>query len=290
MIISKVLNNNCVVSRDENDKEVILMGSGLAFGLKKGDFLDRKRVQKVFRLEHSVLSKFQNVVKDIPAQYILAADKVIAYIKAKTEAEISDSIYITLTDHIWASSERIKKGIKFDNVLLINVRGLYRKEYEVALIVTKMLKDYLKLDFDESETDFITLHIINAQMESEMTHIHKITKIVSDISEYVIELLQINPNADRISFDRFLVHCRFLIQKVVTGKEHEPKTEEPISKFIKRFMFKEYPESESLRGCVDGIARIIKNECHYLINEDERLFLYIHVARLEMREKRSDYA
>lgn len=36
MIITKVLNNNVVIS-EENHQEVVLMGRGLAFGCKAGD-------------------------------------------------------------------------------------------------------------------------------------------------------------------------------------------------------------------------------------------------------------
>ena len=37
MTIDKVLNNNVVISHDENGAEVVLMGRGLAFGRRAGD-------------------------------------------------------------------------------------------------------------------------------------------------------------------------------------------------------------------------------------------------------------
>lgn len=34
MIIHKILNNNVIVSKDENDQEMIVMGRGITFGKK----------------------------------------------------------------------------------------------------------------------------------------------------------------------------------------------------------------------------------------------------------------
>lgn len=280
MIALKVLNNNCVVSKDDG-KEVILMGSGLGFGLRKGDTLDIKKIQKVFRLERSILSKFQNVIKEIPSKYIMATDKAITYIKENVDCKINDSIYITLSDHIWISSDRIKRSEKFDNILLVNVKALYHKEYEVALHVTKILKEFLDVDFDEAEADFITLHIINASINGEMTNIHKITRIVSKISDYVVSKLSIDLSVDGIVFDRFLVHCRFLIQKIISGQ----KTKEQFSSFIHRLILKDSESGTKEKECIDGIVEIVKNECNYTISGDEKLFLYIHIAKLETHRK-----
>ena len=47
MIVEKVLNNNVVVSIDPNTrKEVILMGSGIAFNKKPGQLIDDKKMKK----------------------------------------------------------------------------------------------------------------------------------------------------------------------------------------------------------------------------------------------------
>ena len=47
MIVEKVLNNNVVVSIDpKTKKEVILMGSGIAFNKKPGQQIDRKKNRK----------------------------------------------------------------------------------------------------------------------------------------------------------------------------------------------------------------------------------------------------
>lgn len=43
MRIEKVLNNNVVISLDASGKDVIVMGSGIAFQKKRGDIIDQKK-------------------------------------------------------------------------------------------------------------------------------------------------------------------------------------------------------------------------------------------------------
>ncbi|MBM7656108.1 CAT RNA binding domain-containing protein [Neobacillus cucumis] len=44
MVITQVINNNIAISIDDQGDEVILIGKGLAFGKKKGDLIDNKKV------------------------------------------------------------------------------------------------------------------------------------------------------------------------------------------------------------------------------------------------------
>ena len=54
MKIQKILNNNVVIARDENDKEVIVMSLGLGFRKKQGDLFPRDDSQKIFVLSDEV--------------------------------------------------------------------------------------------------------------------------------------------------------------------------------------------------------------------------------------------
>ena len=65
MKISKVINNNVLSAFDENGQEVVLMGRGLGFKAKTGDDIDESRVQKVFCIENSALSRqFQEMISN----------------------------------------------------------------------------------------------------------------------------------------------------------------------------------------------------------------------------------
>nr|1L1C_A Chain A, Transcription antiterminator licT [Bacillus subtilis]1L1C_B Chain B, Transcription antiterminator licT [Bacillus subtilis] len=52
MKIAKVINNNVISVVNEQGKELVVMGRGLAFQKKSGDDVDEARIEKVFTLDN----------------------------------------------------------------------------------------------------------------------------------------------------------------------------------------------------------------------------------------------
>lgn len=44
----KILNNNVVITTDENDKEIVVMGKGIALKKCIGDYIPKEMIDKVF--------------------------------------------------------------------------------------------------------------------------------------------------------------------------------------------------------------------------------------------------
>ena len=119
MKISKVINNNVLSAFDENGQEVVLMGRGLGFKAKTGDDIDESRVQKVFCIENSALSRqFQEMISNIPMEHMQISADIISYAKNECGMELNQSIYVALTDHINFAIERYRKGIALTNAIL----------------------------------------------------------------------------------------------------------------------------------------------------------------------------
>ena len=112
MKIGKILNNNVVVIFEEGKTEKIVMGRGIAFGKKVGDIIDEGKIDKTFLLENSDNnSKLQQLLKDIPSEYLNTTEKIIEYAKTKAERSLNDFLYITLMDHIYMAIVRTKEGV-----------------------------------------------------------------------------------------------------------------------------------------------------------------------------------
>lgn len=89
MKISKVINNNVLSAFDENGQEVVLMGRGLGFKAKTGDDIDESRVQKVFCIENSALSRqFQEMISNIPMEHMQISADIISYAKNECGMEL----------------------------------------------------------------------------------------------------------------------------------------------------------------------------------------------------------
>jgi len=64
--ITKVINNNIVVSRDDSQREVVLMGKGLGFQKHVGQTIDPKKIEKTYIMkDHGMTKRFQEMADNI---------------------------------------------------------------------------------------------------------------------------------------------------------------------------------------------------------------------------------
>lgn len=52
MRVSKILNNNLVLSKNEKNEEIIVKGLGIGFRAKRGDKIDESLIEKIFYPEN----------------------------------------------------------------------------------------------------------------------------------------------------------------------------------------------------------------------------------------------
>lgn len=273
-IAKRVYNNNVVLSENKRGEEVIFVGKGLAYGLSKGDTIDLEKAEKTFELSRESNQKFIDLIKDVSPEDILLCERVITYIKEQSNKEIDDSIYVTLTDHIINMIDRIRMGIDFDSAILLNIKSLYKQEYYIALQVVKILRKELNMKIDDSEASFITLHIVNAEMSSNMMQMYEVTTIMEGILGIVRNEFNITEN-NSDSYDRFITHCRFFVQRVINREylDKDPSTYEQMFKVMLDLYKKQY-------SCVHKIADYIEKKYNYLVEDDERMYLLIHLVKL----------
>lgn len=160
MVIKKVLNNNTAVIKGEDGKERIVMGRGLGFKKKEGDPVDEEKVDKIFTLtSDSTLYKFEQLITQIPMETVTLTDRIITMAKAELGKPLNDSIYITLTDHIYASLTRIQEGVTVKNPILYDIKRFYSSEYRIALQALDCIYGATGIQLPKDEAGFIALHL-----------------------------------------------------------------------------------------------------------------------------------
>ena len=108
MKIAKILNNNVVVVLDEQQREQVVMGRGLAFQKRTGDELDESKIEKIFALQSDELvRRLSELLNQIPLEVMTACDRIIELARGRL-GKLQDSLYITLTDHCFFAIERLK--------------------------------------------------------------------------------------------------------------------------------------------------------------------------------------
>lgn len=92
------------------------------------------------------------------------SDDIIVYAKLTLKKSLNDTIYISLTDHLYTTLERKKQGIAIKNLLLWDIKRLFSEEYEVGVNALKMVQKRVGMELSTDEACFIALHLVNAEM------------------------------------------------------------------------------------------------------------------------------
>ncbi|HAZ2749644.1 TPA: PTS transporter subunit EIIC [Enterococcus faecalis] len=181
MIIHKILNNNVVITLDDDKREQIVMGKGIAFKKRIGDWVPDESIDQVFYLANQETSlKFQELLGNIPLEMMKLSDDIIVYAKSTLKKSLNDTIYISLTDHLYTALERKKQGIAIKNLLLWDIKRFFPEEYEVGVNALKMVQKRVGMELSTDEAGFIALHLVNAEMEEEVGNIYELTKLMQE--------------------------------------------------------------------------------------------------------------
>lgn len=284
MIVEKVLNNNVVVSIDPTTrKEVILMGSGIAFNKKPGQLIDVKRIEKTFIVDDENLgNKIKKLINQIPEGIFELTDEIITHAIVELNVELDKQIYVSLADHIAFAVKRFKNGITIKNELLNEIRRVHRNEFRVSLWAVDYINRNLDIQLPEDEAGFIALHFVNASYKETTMKSVESTKIIKDILNIIKYYFAIELDEDDLNYDRLLTHLKYFAKRIVNNNKHNSTD----SSFVK-VISTTYPEAY---GCAIKIGEYILMHNNYEVDEDELVYLTMHIQRVisVAREKREN--
>lgn len=274
MIIKKILNNNVVITTNYQMEEIIVMGKGLAYGKQAGDNIDMNKINKTFEVSLKPSQrKMINMLKDIPLEYMEISDCVIK--EAKVDLEVDDSLYISLTDHIHTSIERYKEGDYLKNHMLFEIKNFYPKEFELGLLTLELIKEKYGINMEEDEAAFLALHIVSSEVGRNISDIYEITNFILEIIGIVKDYFKLELDEDSLSYYRFVTHLKFFGLRVFNKiKQVEDIT---LNNDLLEIMKEKYVESYL---CTSKIQSHIEKTYHYELNDEEVLYLTIHVAKI----------
>ncbi len=273
MQIYKVINNNMVSVRNDKGQETMLKGLSIGFKKKPGDVVDEEKIEQRFVLENEMIDRrFNEIIVDIDKNVIDVCIDVISKLKEDSKVKLNDSIYVTIIDHVSNLIDRLKLGIKFDNSILWDIRRIYPNEYSLAKEAVKVLSEKLLYDFDENEANFITLHIVNAEVLNDMHETYQITNAINDICDIVSSDLHSEFSDDDYYYNRFVMHLRYMLER---GKQKFSKNENSGNDVLDTLVIK-YPQ---VWETVDKITKYINSVLKYNVSNEQQLYLMVHLVR-----------
>lgn len=275
MVIKKIFNNNAILAKNPNEQEFVVMGCGIAFKKKLGDKVDESLIEKTFILKHKDASeKFKLLLDDIPTEHVALCYDIIEYAKNILGVELSDYIYVTLTDHISYAIKMFDENIKNSNVLIWEIKKFYPKEFSIGLKALDFIDSELNKRLPDDEAGNIALHLINAQVNNSTSKVKDIanqTKMVQDILNIVKYTYNIPLDESSLNYERFVTHLRFFFQRL-NAKQITESEDDFLLKQVKAKYKKAYE-------CMLKIQKYLEME----LSEEEQLYLTIHIQRVTQR-------
>ena len=272
MKIAKVLNNNVVVVQDRSGREQVVMGRGLAFQKRAGDDLDSEKIEKVFALQSDVLiQRLGELLSQIPLEVMTTCDRIIA-LATERLGKLQESLYITLTDHCNFAIERQQKGLSIKNVLLWETRRLYPKEFALGQEARAIIARRLGVELPEDEAGFIALHLVTAQLNSEMPEVMHVTRVMQEILQLVKYQLQLEYDEESLSYQRFVTHLKFFAQRMLTRSVVQDDDAELHSAVRDNYA--------KAWTCAEKVARHLHKSYRCELTTEEIMFLAIHIERV----------
>ena len=280
MIIIRILTNNAVVIDDENQQEKIVCGKGIAFKKRPGMEIDEMSINQTFILEGGgEYSRFEQLLKDVPLEYLELSSEIINMAKLEFAKKFKDNVIITLSDHLYVAIKRCREGMTISNPLLWDIKNFYEIEYDIGLRALELIKNKFHIQLPNDEAGFIALHIVNVELdEDNMDHIFQVTKVIQEIMTIVKYHFHAEFDTSNVYYYRFITHLKFFALRLLKDNQFNEDEENELLDVVKDKYCTSYE-------CVLKIKDFLEKKYNYTLQEDEIVYLTIHVHRVVHKTK-----
>lgn len=281
MKVKKTINNNIVCVIDKKGSEMIVTGLGIGFKKKIGELIDESKIDKIYRMEDKGQQRrLRELVAQIPIEDLELTSRLIEDIKLQIHQPLNESLLITLADHISFALKRKREGIEFSNPLAGEIMTYYPTEYHLGQQCLRVISETYGTELHPDEAAFIALHIVNAELNTNMSQMHKITELIHGCIEVTERYYNKRFDRESLDFQRFTVHLRYFVKRILSDmalKDTEDESDASFRKMIAMTCRKHY-------GCAEKIGEYIKEVLDIDLTEEEKVYLTIHLKRINMAD------
>lgn len=273
MVIQRIYNNNIVSSFDERNREILLMGKGIGWQVKPGQPVDKKKIEKIFRMDTpESMERLKQLFLEVDMEAIQISSQIVDSARTILKKKLNKNVYITLTDHISFAIERMKKGIVLKSALQWEIQKLYPAEFQIGKDALKLIYEKLQIELPLSEAGSIALHLVNAEYDCNMEYTQQMTEIIQNSLNIVRYTFNVHFNEESIDYQRFTTHLLYFAQRVLNGKTINSEPDE-----MYELMQLKYPKQ---MACARKIRDLVQKQYSFSLGEEELTFLTIHIVRV----------
>lgn len=278
--IKKVINNNILCVVDGSGREMIVTGKGLGFQRKVGERVDDGLVEKTYHMEGKAeQKKLRELCQQIPEEHLRLTQDLIEHIRSRVTTPLNESLLITLADHISFAIRRKEEGIEFTNPLQGAIMSYYPTEYQLGQHCLDRIRQETRVDLNPSEASFIALHIVNAELNTSMSVMVDITRLIEGALEVTEYFYHRRFDRESLDFNRFVVHLRYFAQRLFQAAPAQTEAyDEDFREMIVRSCQRHYQ-------CARCIGEYIRNTYQKDVSDEELIYLTIHLKRINLESR-----
>ncbi len=272
-VAHKVLNNNVVISLDEQGRERVLMGRGLGFQLKPSDTLDPAKVEKTFILDTGEDGERERrMLTDTPYAIIEAVSRAVDQAERSLGHQLGRPLTIAVIDHVQFVLERLAKGIRIPVANMPELRVLHPAEFAAAKAMAESISAALDTELPAEEAVFLTMHVLNATRDEPNGTAALLFRRVQHVVMTVENGLGVSLDVDSPDYARFVLHIQFLLQRLVS----RTMLRSGDSSFFE-FAKHSYPRSFAI---AQEVKAYVMAATESELTDEELLYVIVHVERL----------
>lgn len=273
MKILRSYNNNIVLA-EQNERQIVAVGSGIGFSKKVGDKLDEEKIETIFNFSDEELKRMNiEILKSLNIDEVRIINELVQQIENLSQKKFNSSMTISLIDHI-------NNALEFppmvdEHPMRWVVKRTNSSEYEMAKwLVKELAKSELNIQLPHYEITSIALHLINNQSPKSMS------QTVDDLEEIntVISMIEykLNREIDKksISYSRLIVHLRFLLNRLNENIVVEQEINNDMYEAI-------YQNSTNVsKELLEMISNYLSKKFVKEIDDAEKMYLLIYLNKI----------
>ena len=279
MRISRIYNNNVVLTVDHHGKESVMIGRGIAFGKRKGQLVDPSAVEQTFVPEQGMSGeRLSMTLSEIPAEILSIATLLESKVRAEGALELSNSFILPLADHLHYAVVRARDGVRVEYPLAPEVTVLYPREVEYGRTVLQMVRERLQVELDPNEAIPLALHLVNAQFATaDMSQAFRMTEVFAQVFEIIEASYERKIDPDSMSAARFVTHLRYLFVRASRASANHAEDDEVSQPSLLAAL---RADASRAYACAQKVLLVLQMQLKQSLTRDELTYLTIHTARL----------
>lgn len=270
----KKINNNVAICVDDDNNELVAFGKGIGFPKMPYNITDISVITMTF---YRMDNRFYGLIKDIPDDILELSGIITQQAEHILNCRLNPNLVASLADHINFVIIRMKKFKKLKIPFSYDVEHLYPKETELGIYARKLIQRKLKITLPQNEITSIAMHFVNAREEDASGDGIEDDRIIEDVAQLIDAYFDVSIDRNSFNFHRFAMHLRYFLRRLEDKSQFFDEAGKVLS------IIKE--KNHAAYECAVQICDYIDNVMRTSSNEDEKLYMMIHIYRIIYQEK-----